>query len=87
MINNLIKYFENKKILILGFGKEGQSTYKLIRKYLKDECIYISDKNEIRKEDYDFLIEDENITIICGDGNLEELESYDKISWNIFCWN
>lgn len=79
MINNLIKYFENKKILILGFGKEGQSTYKLIRKYLKDECIYISDKNEIRKEDYDFLIEDENITIICGDCYLEELESYDII--------
>ena len=33
MIDNLIDYLRNKKILILGFGREGQSTYKLIRKY------------------------------------------------------
>lgn len=79
MIDNLIKYFEKKKILILGFGREGQSTYKLIRKYLKNEHIYISDKNEVRKEKYDFLKDDENITIICGDNYIESLESYDII--------
>lgn len=79
MIDNLIKYFENKKILILGFGREGQSTYKLIRKYLKNEHIYISDKNEMKREDYDFLKDDENITIICGDNYIESLESYDII--------
>ena len=79
MINNLIKYFENKKILILGFGREGQSTYRLIRKYLKDQHIYISDKNELKKEEYDFLKEDENITIIYGEKYLENLEKYDII--------
>ena len=37
MINELINYFKDKKILILGFGREGKSTYKLIRKYLKTQ--------------------------------------------------
>ena len=37
MINDLINFFKDKKILILGFGREGISTYKLIRKYLKNQ--------------------------------------------------
>lgn len=46
MVDDLIEYFKNKKILILGFGKEGKSTYKLIRRYLKDQMLYIADENE-----------------------------------------
>ena len=46
MINDLIKYFTDKKILILGFGREGQSTYKLIRKYLKNQKLYIADRKD-----------------------------------------
>ena len=45
MINNLIKYLENKKILILGFVMEGYSTYRLIRRHLPDKELYISDAN------------------------------------------
>ena len=44
MIDNLINYLRNKKILILGFGREGQSTYKLIRKHLKNQLLYIADE-------------------------------------------
>ena len=33
MIKALIDFFYNKKILILGFGKEGKSTYKFKRQY------------------------------------------------------
>lgn len=79
MINDLIKYFENKKVLILGFGKEGQSTYKLIRKYLKEQKIYISDRREIIKDNYDFLKEDNNIEIITGENYLDNLNFYDVI--------
>ena len=79
MINNLIKYFENKKVLILGFGREGQSTYKLIRKYLKEQKIYISDRREIIKENYDFLKTDDNVEITTGPNYLENLSRYDVI--------
>ena len=46
MIKELINYLKDKKILILGFGLEGQSTYKFIREYLKEKIIHISDKEE-----------------------------------------
>lgn len=37
-----IEYLKNKKILILGFGKEGQDTFNFLKKYCKD--ITIADK-------------------------------------------
>lgn len=79
MINDLIQYFKDKKILILGFGREGQSTYKLIRKYLDKQKIYIADEKENFYEQYKFLYEDNNVTYISGKNYLEKLEDYDII--------
>ena len=79
MINDLIDYFRDKKIIILGFGMEGQSTYKLIRKYLKNQTIYIADQKKNFEEDYDFLKNDKNIICISGDHYLNHLENYDII--------
>ena len=31
MINEIINYLKGKKLVILGFGREGQATYKLIK--------------------------------------------------------
>ena len=79
MINDLIKYFQDKKIIILGFGREGQSTYNLIRKYLPTQQLYISDKKENFQKNFDFLENDKYLTIISGDNYLENLDSYDII--------
>lgn len=79
MITDLIQYFKDKKIIILGFGREGQSTYKLIRKYLKNQHLYIADLKEISQNTYDFLKEDNNVTFICGENYLENLNDYDII--------
>ena len=79
MINNLINYFKDKKIIILGFGREGRSTYKLIRKYLKEQTIYIADQKENFQEDYDFLKNEKNAVYIGGKHYLENLENYDVI--------
>ena len=79
MINDLIDFFKNRKVLILGFGREGISTYKLIRKYLKTQTLYIADSKEIKKDDYEFLIGDENIVFNCGENYLSNLEDYDVI--------
>lgn len=75
MINDLVKYLKGKKIIILGFGREGKSTYKLIRKYLKEQTIYIADQ----KEKTDFLENDKNAVYIGGEVYLKNLEEYDLI--------
>jgi len=78
MLNNIIDEFKNKKIVILGFGKEGKSTYKFLRKYLTDINITIKDKNSSIKDD-ELLKDDNNIKIITGNNYLEELDKYDII--------
>ena len=79
MINNLIKYLENKKILILGFGMEGYSTYKLIRRHLPNQMVYISDANSDVYGKYEEVLRDSNVTIISQDEYLKDLEKYDVI--------
>lgn len=61
MLTELINYFKNKKIIILGFGREGKSTYQLIRKYLKEQLIYISDQKEGFEIEEELLQGDQNI--------------------------
>lgn len=79
MINTLIKYLEDKKILILGFGMEGYSTYRLIRRHLKDKKLYISDANPGVYEKYLELSTDGNIEIIPQEAYLKNLDEYDVI--------
>lgn len=79
MINNLIEYFTNKKIIILGFGREGQSSYNLIRRYLKNQIIYVADKNENFENNFEYLKNDENVVCISGDSYINNLEDYDII--------
>jgi UDP-N-acetylmuramoylalanine--D-glutamate ligase len=41
----LAKYIKDKKILILGFGREGRSTFRLIKKYFPGQEIAVADSN------------------------------------------
>ncbi len=75
MIADLINYFKNKKILILGFGKEGKSTYNLIRKYLPSQNLYIADS----KSNFDEIKYDKYVKLKAGENYLENLEDYDII--------
>ena len=79
MITDLINYFKEKKIIILGFGKEGQSTYKLIRKYLPNQELFIADQKENFQEGFEFLKNDENSIFIGGNKYLDDLDEYDII--------
>ena len=79
MTKDLIEYFKDKKILILGFGIEGYSTYKFIRKYLKNQKLNISDRRAIDIDMYDGLDKDENVEIITGESYLNNLEEFDII--------
>lgn len=79
MIKTLVEYLENKKILILGFGVEGYSTYNFIRRHLPNKKLYISDANTKFIEMYDDVAKDENIEITNKDDYLINLEQFDII--------
>lgn len=75
----LIEYFNNKKINILGFGREGKSIYKFLRQNYPELVIYISDKNDITEDDI-FKTDDINKIIFnCGETYLDDLEKFDLI--------
>ena len=76
MIDKLLEYLENKKILILGFGKEGISTYKFIRKHFPNKKIYIADKTNANEE---MILKDKNVDINFGDNYLDNLKDFDII--------
>jgi len=79
MINDLIKYFENKKILILGFGMEGYSTYSLIRRHLPNQKLYISDANPNACDKFEDVQKDDNVQILPQEQYLKGLEEFDVI--------
>ena len=80
MISSIIDEINSySKVLILGFGREGKSTYNFIRKYLKDKHLYISDGNEELLNNNKELSDDSNITLILGKHYLDNLNDYDLI--------
>ena len=64
--------FENKKICILGFGKEGRATYNYIRKY--EVLLPITIMDNKYKE---ITLDDPYVTII--DIDYEKLPEFDMI--------
>ncbi|MBR2588464.1 MAG: UDP-N-acetylmuramoyl-L-alanine--D-glutamate ligase [Bacilli bacterium] len=79
MIKKLIEYLRNKKVLILGFGLEGYSTYRLIRRHLPDKEVFISDANPKFLDRFPEVGNDRNVKIVGQDEYLKNLEQYDVI--------
>ena len=75
MIEFLKNIINGKRLLILGFGREGESTYRFLRKHFSDLKISIADKNEniVRR------INDNNIEIITGENYLNSIAEYDLV--------
>ena len=79
MIEKLIrKRFENKSILLLGFGREGQSTYALLRKIFPSKVLAIADLNEEILEN-PLVRNDDALHVITGAGYLDHLAGYDIV--------
>ena len=79
MYNNIIERFKDKNIAILGFGKEGKSTYNFLRKHLPTQPLTILDGNEKLLENNEYLNDDKNITLVLGKDYLNNLTEYDYI--------
>jgi UDP-N-acetylmuramoyl-L-alanine---L-glutamate ligase len=67
-----------KKVLVLGFGREGQSTFKTIRKDLPILPVVISDADESVRSN-PLLAEDRFVAFKTGDKYLDDLNEFDVI--------
>ena len=72
MYQSAASMFKNKKVLILGFGREGMSTYRFLRNMYPDMHLTIADKKKIK-------LDDKNVTLICGDSYMDSLNDFDIV--------
>lgn len=70
MIDTISEYIKDKKVLILGFGREGKSTLAMVRKAGGYAYLAISDLNQI---------ECEGVDLICGPDYQKCLNDFDVI--------
>ena len=73
MLETMKNSIKNKKVLILGFGREGKSTYKLIEKAGGYQNLAIADLNPVT----DILAE--NVSFIIGKEYQKFLNDYDIV--------
>lgn len=72
----LKNYTENKSVCILGYGREGKSTYKLISKYCSPKSIAISDLNPVDRTLNNLS---DNVNIITGSDYQKCLDDFDIV--------
>lgn len=78
MIDRIQEFFRGKKILILGFGREGKSTYGFLRQILPEQTLYIADRRENLVDD-DELKRDTKVVCQGGENYLDDLVQYEII--------
>lgn len=79
MLKKLLEFLENKKIVILGFGMEGESTYRFLRKNFPEKQLFIADKNINLLEKHIELMEDPYLEVSLGDNYLNGINEYELI--------
>lgn len=72
MLPPIIEFLSGKSVLILGFGREGRSTYNYIRKYLPEKVLAVGDAKEQS-------IDDPNVQCICGEDYLSHVGEFDIV--------
>lgn len=75
MIDSIFKRLRGKKILIAGFGREGQSTLRFLQKFLPHAEIGIADKNETAFNN----IDKQRYCLHYGDDYLKNVSNYDIV--------
>ncbi len=71
MKNKIIEFLENKKILILGYGREGKSAYKFIKENIKNSEISIADLHDVAVPD--------NVKKYVGENYLDSIKEHDIV--------
>jgi len=76
-----IKELRNKKVLILGIGREGADSFVFLRKMFPKQVLFVADKknfddlnNETQK-----LLKDKKVGLFLGDDYLDHIKGFDVI--------
>ncbi len=78
MLNLIRERFAHKSIVLLGFGREGQASYLLLRKVFPDKQLVIADLSDGVREN-PLILNDTNIQFITGNGYLGQIAEFDVI--------
>lgn len=76
MDHKILEKLCDKTIAILGFGMEGKSSYRFIRKY-SDMFLTILDQSDIKNDE--MIKDDPNVRVICGEDYLSHLDGFELI--------
>ena len=79
MLTELIEHLKNKKILILGFGVEGKSTYNFLIKHFPEKTLAVRYHKQDFNEETKYLQNDKKLNFYTGDEYLKDIEQYDLI--------
>lgn len=72
----LREYTKDKSVCILGFGREGKSTYRMLEKYCGCKAITICDLNSVDRTLNDLR---EDVEIVTGENYQDSLGSFDIV--------
>lgn len=80
----MLQQLEHGRVVLLGFGVEGQATYEFLRSRFPNKALGIADRRpladlEIAPRALSRLESDENLSAHCGENYLEALEDYDVV--------
>ena len=70
------QYTENKSVCILGFGREGKSTYRIISQYCSPASIAIADLNPVDPAANSLP---ESVKLVCGKDYQKSLNDFDIV--------
>ena len=84
MFDSILNRLQGKRILVLGFGREGKSTLRFLQKYLPDNEIGVADKNaaafaEFQNLQLAELVESSQLHFHSGDDYLQNIYDYDIV--------
>jgi len=65
-----LEALKDKKIIIVGFGREGRDTYKTLKKLFPGKALALADKNKIKADEKEIFV---------GENYLENIKNYDII--------
>lgn len=72
----ITEFLTDKTVLIMGYGREGRSTYNYIRKHMPGFPLVICDKNDISD---DTLSRDPNVKLVCGENYTDIINDFDIV--------